>query len=506
MWKLMLAALAMGGITGFASPGAAQVHQPAPVQRCWSLSLAPGHWAVAALEKVHALGLADPLLPPQRAVPLCAAYRSFLGAAAQVEDPALAGLFGAWVDRLETEYPGLPRLMAGDVPRGLVGAALGLQVEHRNGAAAPGGGGLFFPERTGALPLGDVSQAAAGAEVAVALARRLWVQVSPELSTDGPSLGTTEAVLGVGPLAVSAGRGYAGYGTARSGAIVLGQAQLDRVQIETIAPLTLPAPLDRFGRIGFTTLLSRLVEDRHAGDPFFWAAALSVQPHWRATVSVHRAAMFPDDHGINTITAPLIRDMLIGRVVNESFENQVVSLEARFHLPTEALLPVTAYFEWGAEDASGAWWRVPGRVVGVYLPALPGAAHVAAGVERSSFAVTCCSNPMWYRHGAFQGSWAVQDRPLGHPLGGHGVEWMGYGTLDVPDPGITLDARILRRDRRADNLFVPGREGGSWGAESSLRWHHPSGWEIFAATGQENGAGWRERYLNAGGRFFLRAR
>src|SRR5690625_1346431 len=71
------------------------------------------------------------------------------------------------------------------------------------------------------------------------------------------------------------------------------------------------------------------------------------------------------------------------------------------------------------------------RVVGLELAAVPGLPEVALGIERTSFAKGCCGNTIWYRNWSLRGGWAAGGRPLGHPLAGHGVEWLVHGRADL---------------------------------------------------------------------------
>src|SRR5690606_8430024 len=121
---------------------------------------------------------------------------------------------------------------------------------------------------------------------------------------------------------------------------------------------------------GLTTFIARIREDRHPTRPFFWGASLAIQPHWRSTLYIHRGAMVRTD-GEFPISLANIGALLIGSVRAGGFENQIVAAEARLHLPTERVVPLTAYLEWGAEDAAGGWWDVPARIIGLEIPMVP---------------------------------------------------------------------------------------------------------------------------------------
>jgi hypothetical protein len=80
---------------------------------------------------------------------------------------------------------------------------------------------------------------------------------------------------------------------------------------------------------------------------------------------------------------------------------------------------------------------------------------------------------------------------------------MAYGVLDVDHARSVVEGRAFQRVRRGENVYVPGREGRSWGMEVTGRWRIGSRPEIFGALSVEKGEGWREHQLNAGGRLTL---
>jgi hypothetical protein len=277
---------------------------------------------------------------------------------------------------------------------------------------------------------------------------------------------------------------------------------LDRIELHSERPAELPGVLSYLGPTGLQLFLSRITDDRHAREPYLWGGSLSIQPFPRFGVAVHRAAMFGGEGYDQPMTVKTIVDMLIGRVRGLGFENQIVSVEGRLRLPTEELIPLTAYLEWGAEDAAGGWWDVPARVIGIESPALPFDRRVSAGAAYTSIEPHCCGNPPWYRHGAFPGGWAAQDRPLGHPLGGEGTEWLMYAGFDQAGRGVRFDAEIFRRDRSGQNLYVPGREE-SVGGELRAVWR-PRPWlDVELGMQGESGDGWSEHDLRLGANLFF---
>jgi hypothetical protein len=363
------------------------------------------------------------------------------------------------------------------------------------------------PDRTGVLPVEDRTGFAGALDLRASLGRHLALAARPALRGGDAEWERFEAVAGWGPLALSAGRQPVGYGYGAGGGVILsGAVALDRVQLSTTRPFTLPWVLRHLGPVSLHAFGSRLGGERHRERrPYAWGASGAVRPHPRFTLSVHRAAMFGGRNGdsVYAVTPGRILDMLIGRVEGIGFENQEVSAEARLRLPTERFLPATVYVEWGSEDAAGSWMDVPGRVMGVYLPALPALPQVALGVERAAFAPSCCGNPSWYRHLFFPGAWAAGDLPLGRELGGHGSELLLYAEAELLDSRLRLAGRGFRREREAENLFVPGREGRSTGVSAELLWRLGSGADLRLRGAREAGEEWSQHALELGTRIFF---
>jgi hypothetical protein len=470
-------------------------------------ALEPGHWAVDALRRAEALGLVRDHLPAQRAVPLEVVERALREAvdAASERRPQLAPLAAEWHRRLVEEFPGVGGGYGRQPAAGLLGVRAGAGVETRRGAAGPGLG-EFEPHRSGALPLDDRTTLVGGAELVAVLGEHLGARVAPAVGADGVRLEAVELTAGLGGWTASVGRIPIGYAHGVGGGVTLtGHSALDAFGIQTRTPFRLPWVLGHLGPISFTTHFARLTEERHPGDPYFWSASGQFRPHRRVTLGIHRAAMFGGDHPVEQpVTFGKVVDMLIGRVAGVGFEDQIVSVSGRLHLPTEAVLPLTAYLEWGAEDAAGAWWAVPGRVIGLESPSLPFAPGVRAGVEYTHFEPSCCNNPKWYRHWSFHGSWAAGDRTLGHPVGGHGKEALVHASAQLLGAALRIDGRGYMRSRGAENLYAPGREGRSTGAAAGVEWRFSPRTELRLAADREDGRGWAETNLRVEGRVFLR--
>lgn len=463
--------------------------------------LKPDHWAVVAARRVEALGLADGYLPAQRAVPL-AEVRRVLDEAAQRAwsvRPELAELVAEWGHRFEREFPRRVNAGAGRAPVAFQHGALGLASGWRSGVARAGRG-LFPPFDIEMLP--DRAELGAQGMLMASVARRVNVLLAPEISSTGGLSGEWDVTVAAQALALSAGRQPVLYGGGERGVVLGSPEPWHRVQLETVRPLALPGPLRLLGLAAFHTSLGTIGSERHPGNPLFWTASASIRPHRRFTLAAHRAAIFGGDNVETPLTFwNFVR--LAGGLHTADFENQVVSLEARYRIPTERWMPLSAYLEWGFDDSAGAIRDVPGYVAGIFAPALPGMPRVSAGVERASFATSCCGNPPWYRHAAFPGGWAHRDLPLGHPLGGEGTESLAWTRVDSKQLPLSLAWRGWMRERGAENLYTPLRQGKSWGTAGELRWRGWNRADAQLSISREAGDAWSETQLRIGvTRFF----
>ena len=480
-----------------AAPGAASAQEPTGATGPGGY-LGAEHWAVRAAWRASELGLAPSYMPAQRLVPLTMVEEALREAAdaAALRSPGVQDLADGWYARFQEEFPARAGGADGASFARLRSASAGVGLLSRTGRVAPGLG--QSPNHTGSDPLGETRGATAGAEGAVSLGSHVSVQVAARFEPGDLDVPVADLGLTAGPWSLSLGRQAVGYGWGRGAGVILSGAEpFNRVELATTRPIR-PLPM---GPISLHLFFSRLSEERHEREPYFWGARAGWRPHPRFDLAIQRAAMF-GGHG-ETITVRRLASMLIGDVVSVGFENQIVSAAGRFRLPTEALLPLTLYAEWGAEDAAGAWFDVPGYLVGVETPALPGAPEITLGVEYASFAGSCCGNPPWYRHHAFLGSWAGDEAPLGHPLGGNGTELLARAGADLLDARLRLDTRAFRRNRREENLFVPGRAGESTGMSAELTWRQGARSELGVALSGEQGEGWKESDLRIGGRLLL---
>jgi hypothetical protein len=252
---------------------------------------------------------------------------------------------------------------------------------------------------------------------------------------------------------------------------------------------------------------SRIENGDRITAPWFGAARLAVEPHPRLMMGITRADIF-GGKGNSPTTLRSVAKMLVGSHAGEEgeYNNEVFSADLRYRPPLGAL-PLVVYVEWGMDDSAGAWRSVPGRVLGVELAAVPGLSQIALGVERTAFGGSCCGNTIWYRNWSLRGGWTDDGRPLGHPLGGHGTEWLTHARADLLDARLRLDVRLFQRDRGEENLFAPQREGRSRGTRVAVEGQHGSGLRLFLHGALEEGdSGWRETAARLGVQFALGGR
>jgi len=455
-----------------------------------SVHLPIAHWSLAAVRRAEGLGLLEEPVAPRRTLTRATVARLLCQAERRAADqPSWAAeLAEGWVARFAEEFGPAEALRA--APR--AGYA------YQKGLVAPGLG-EFAPERTGPLPLGDWNGIESGVELSVQGGRHLAAAVAPEAFGRDLRLNVGELAVGAGAFSLSLGRQSVGYGATEGGGVVLSGAEpFDALQFETTRALRLPGVLGWLGPVDGQMVLSRFEEARHPGAPYFWGASGAIHPHPRLTLAVHRAALFGGERSELPITPKNLWLMLIGEVHDrKNFENQVVSVEGRLRLPTESVLPLTLYLEWGSEDAAGAWRDVPGRVVGAFVPRVPGVNALALGAEYASFRPSCCGNPPWYRHVGFPGSWAKESQPLGHPLGGEGQEWLLYGRVELFEARFEIAGRGYRRNRGEENLYAPERAGASTGGALDARWRWGPRTDVRLVAEAERGRGWTAGRLGA---------
>jgi hypothetical protein len=467
-----------------------------------------GHWSVGAARRLQTLGLAPRGFGPGDGTPLVGELgRAFAAAAerAGAERPDVAPLVQGWADRFAREFH-----RVGEQPEGirLTHAAVFGGGLLEQGGLAPGTG---FPDSAGmGPPLPRPEPGGVTGDVGAELGLGGFGAAAARLLAGPDDLDVVEAyaVLGAGPVGIWGGRRSVGLGSGMGGGVVLtaepglaaGPApggSFDGVGGFLREPVRLPGVLRHLGPIRFTTFVARLERSEPVLRPWFWAARGSIEPHERVTLGVNRGAMFGGE-GTADVTLRNIAYMLIGKHGGggSEFENHVVAVDLRVRPPL-GRLPLAFSIEWGFEDSAGAWRDVPGVVAGAELGAVPGLPAVAVGVERTSFGESCCGNPAWYRHWLFREGWTHGGREFGHPLGGHGSEWLFWTRTDLAK--LRLEGRLFRRDRGGENLYAPDRQGSSAGGRLGAEWAATPSLAAVVSVGGESGAsGWRASGARAG--------
>jgi hypothetical protein len=460
-------------------------------QRQVSPELDHAHWAVSAVRRAEALGLIEQLLPAQARLPRDLVGRSLDVAAEQAAErsPEYLPLARSWVARFNEEFPSFAENSTEAIRP--LGHQVSAGVRASRDVAVPGR--ALFPEtRTGAAFAADTTVLLGAAEFAFALGSHASIHAAPFLSTDRAALDRWDVAVGWRGVRASVGRAPIAYGQARGGGLVIaGREPLTRIQLHSAEGFRLPGLLGHAGLISLHGFGGWLHEPRHAGDPYIWGMSIGVKPHARLTLGVHRGSIIGGDSVPTPLTAGNFLRTFVGHNLL-GFENEVVSLEARWRLPTEGLLPITLYGEWGAEDAAGAWRDVPGRTAGIEIAGIPGVVGLSGGAEYTSFAGSCCGNPPWYRHAPHTGGWVGKDRPLGHALGGQGREASLHASYETMEARWRFTSRAFTRSRTGENLYVPGLDGRSNGLTTTISWRAGARSEATVSGDLESGDGWTQ--------------
>lgn len=464
--------------------------RPAAAQQPRVSAFVPqGHWSIDAARRLHGLGLMppgyDPAMETQYLHELAAAFR----AAAEAGGEGAA----AYHDRLVEEWGRLAG--AGDSLAAVAWVSAGGRAADgrlRSGRGSPGTGDWVGP-----LPVEDLASPYVGVAGYGRVARLAWAG-RWDADEDGGATPEAYAVVGLGPVGVWGGLRIGGLAAGPASGLVL--TRLDARPgggLQMMEPVTLPWLFRHLGPARLSMAWYRGTRNADFENPWIWETRGTIEPHPRLRLAVNRGIMF-GGQGNSDGSLRDIAYMLIGKHTAR-FDNQIVSVSARYRVPL-SLLPLVTYLEWGFEDSAGAIRDVPGIIAGLETPAVPWAPWLSLGVARTSMAPSCCGNPIWYRNYAFRGGWADDGVPLGHPLGGQGVEWLGYGRADVLDARLQLDGRVFARERGEENLFAPDREGGSVGGGLRATYLGNGRWQAFLAAALEDGwnTDWRETELELG--------
>ncbi len=434
----------------------------------------PGDWSRDAARRLAAMGLVPggfdrgQGLVTRRELALLFADAV---ASAEADRPDLAPLARAYRDRFRDEF--------GDVLAGARGGAridagwVGAGYARLAGRVATGVG-LYNVggDWTGTHPIPDSAGVLLEASFSASLSHAFAVSVEPELLAGKPRLrsGMLEGVLW-NYVGVWAGRFSTRFGPGEDGGIVLSDAvPFDGVGFFTAQPFRLPWLLRVAGPARLEGFVSKVYGGDKIRDPFFLAGRGTITPVPRLTVGLNRGSMFAG-RGNAPITLHNMVFLLTGGVRGGNanalggFANDVLSVDLSWRPPTERVLPLALYVEWGADDAAGAWMTVPGALAGIEAAALPGVPWLGWGVEAARFTHSCCSHGLWYRNWSLRQGWSDYGVPVGHPLAGEGTEIMTWGTAALWDARLTLRAAAFGRDRGPESTLAPeraGRSAGGW--------------------------------------------
>jgi hypothetical protein len=278
--------------------------------------------------------------------------------------------------------------------------------------------------------------------------------------------------------------------------------------VTLVNPVRAPWVFRHLGYIRGEAFLSRIDSSAATRHPWVFGSHASISPHPRVLIGATQGFMFSGE-GQPPFTFRNFKEMFLThgiKTAGREFENGIASIEARWRPPVP-VVPVVLYAEWGTDDNHSAWFEFPAVVAGVSLPTVPRIPALSVGLERTSFAAPCSScngcaceyYATWYRHYVFVDGWTLDRRPIGHPLGGDGTEWLAYGRYDDAARRVRLDARGFTRDRGRYNLFAPTREGRSVGGALGADYRVTATLELRMNGGLERGrGGWSESSLSAG--------
>ncbi len=453
------------------------------------LVLSPDHWAVAAVGRLHALGCTGGPAPEAGSLARGATER-WLDEVADSTGVCGAGAIEASVRESARAYA--LRLRQETRPPG--DAPLRIASLDVHGAVVEGAvlAGYDRDERHVAPARQDD---AGGISVRAALAARLGrfgsIEVRPEWSDSAVRLTEGYVSLAAGRVQLRAGRLPVGFPGPGGRSLVLnGATRIDGGGLFLTRTVRLPGFLGAIGPLSAQTFFARLQAMGDVAHPWFWAASVTTEPRPGLGVTLTRAAAF-GGVGNSPLSVEEIPVLLLGLAggAHGEEENQVASVAVRWRTPTPGP-PLVVYGEWAFDDMGLSYFHVPGLLVGLQLPSLPGAPGIASGLEWTRFAGHCCGNPPWYRHSALP--WIEDRRPLGHPLGGNGSEIRLYSRGELLRPSVHLDAELFWRTRGPENLYAPLRQGESTGVRLDVSARIDGRLEPFGGGRLERGDGWSE--------------
>ena len=451
-----------------------------------ALTVAPaGHWSLAAVRVLDAARLTehgfDPAAPTLT-VGRIADLLAMAAGRAEASDHPLQLQVLDWLERLRAEYP--------DVFAEEAHSLTGRVAIVAGGTAAQN---PLRPRNATGLPRyeADTLSAFAAMRAGATLGGRVHVALDAALRADGLQLREAYATSRVGSLGLWAGRRRSGIVSAAGGGMVLNDAAAwDGGGVWLTHPLRLPL----LGPVNFETFLAAADSNGLVPEPWFWATRGTLEPLPRFTIGITRAIPFGDTSGGRAINWREFGKILVGlnsahERDDEYADNQVVAVDGRWRLPSDPA-PLELYVTWGAEDSSGAWWKSPAIIGGIFAPVIPGAPAFSAGIEHAVFTGEQ-GHGHFYEHGLLTDGWVERANLIGHPLGGTGREWLLYGGFDRGIAGPALRWQAFRRVRPQGNRLSPTRQGTSWGGAGDVAWHVLPAIRLHAHAAIEVGSGWK---------------
>lgn len=313
-----------------------------------------------------------------------------------------------------------------------------------------------------------------------------------------------QLIVAGGHAGVWVGQRELGYGTGQGGGLVVENNDLVGGGVYLTRPLRLPL----IGPTRFEMHLSKIDNEFNDGtsqaeiEPWFWTARGSFEPIANLRIGINRGMMFGGEGNL-PVTFNRVAENIIGIYTDDgesSFANQVISVDFRYRIARG----LTAYLDWGADDAAGGWFDVPAILGGVEFVRVDSTYDVAVGIEHLTIARMCCFNSIWYRNAWFRGSWADGEEILGHPLGGNGREWRIFANGGSLNQKLLASGAVFVRRREEENLFVPERAGKSTGVELSGDFALSSSLRITGDVLFESGqTGWNSTRANAALRYIF---
>jgi hypothetical protein len=453
-----------------------------------------GHWSVDAVDRLHALGLAPPGTQRGQRSRTVAEVRAVFESVVSGGNDGARGYLRRFADEFRIDDA---------VPAAVTHASIAAGAGMLEGDVAHGIYATWGEENwTGARPRADRTAATGSGAVLATLGRHLAAGVVASRGALRSRLDELYGTARLGPLSFWGGRRIQGFGPGTGGVVLTGSAPVDGGGVYLPEPLLLPWLFRYLGPVRAEFDVAVLDANGPVGRPYFVLTRGSIEPHPRVGAGVTRGGMIGAE-GDGRSIGDILFFLVGGQTGGSEYDNQIAAVDAWFRPPTGAL-PLLLYIEWGSEDSAGAWWDVPGIVAGAEVAAVPGLPWLSVLVERSSFEGSRSGNPPWYRHPiGFHDGWSTRGELLGHPLGGHGQEWLVQARSNLMDGRLQLMTRGFTRTRRAENVYAPDRAGSSTGvlAEGDIQLR--SGIAVRFSGSTEGGSGWRRSQFSAALRLHL---